>query len=380
MRAQDSNKPTLPILINTRCQTAPLSGVQRYAGELQRRIGSGLQSVAPPRPMQGVRGHLWEQLVLPRIARDAFLWSPGNSGPLTVRRQVLTIHDVASLEHPEWYSTPFAMWYRWMTLKLVHRVQRVITVSEFSKRRLVALSGVEESRVVVIPPGVNEDFHRRPSSEIEQVKRSLKIPSAHYVLSLGVREPRKNLRQLLVAWASCSPNLPDDVWLVVAGPGGSKRVFSDCGLGFVPSRVHFTGFVPDCDLPALYSGAVALVYVSLYEGFGLPALEAMACGTVPIISENAALPEVVGTAGLFVRPSDSEAIAACIKRIVREDGLRCKLQIAGVRHSVEFSWERTANLTWKILKDEALRCETRARSTTRDARLMSTADVDSNLG
>jgi glycosyltransferase involved in cell wall biosynthesis len=329
--------------------------------------------------MQGVKGHLWEQLVLPRIAGDGFLWSPANSGPLTVTRQVLTIHDVASLDHPEWYSKPFALWYRWLTSKLVHRVRRVITVSEFSKQRLIALSGIEESRVVVIPPGVNRYFYRRPTREIEQVRRSLRIPAARYVLSLGVREPRKNLHHLLVAWASCVSDLPDDVWLVIAGAGGSRRVFSDYRLGFVPSRVHFTGFVPDGDLPALYSGAVALVYVSLYEGFGLPALEAMACGTVPIVSDNAAIPEVVGSAGLLVSPSDKEAIAAGIKRIVREGGLRCKLQVAGVRRSAKFSWERSADLTWKIVKGEALGYEAPADSADRDARMINTAGVESNL-
>ena len=104
--------------------------------------------------MQGVKGHLWEQVVLPTVVRDGLLWSPANSGPLTVRRQVLTVHDVASIEHPEWYNRAFAAWYCWMTPKLVYRVQRVITISEFSKQRLLAHTGLDESRVVVIPVGV----------------------------------------------------------------------------------------------------------------------------------------------------------------------------------------------------------------------------------
>jgi glycosyltransferase involved in cell wall biosynthesis len=343
-----------PLFINTRSQTAGVSGVQRYAVELQRRLGSSLRPVAPWRSMQGAKGHLWEQMVLPRVVRNGLLWSPANSGPLAVRRQVLTVHDVASIEHPEWYSRAFAAWYRWMTPKLVHRVQRVITVSEFSKQRLLALAAVDESQVVVIPEGVDGRFYPRPAHEVERVRQALSIPSLCYVLSVSTLEPRKNLRRLLAAWASCVPDLPDELWLVIAGPKGASRVFSRPEFGSVPRRVHFTGFVADGDLPALYSGAVALAYVSLYEGFGLPVLEAMACGTIPVASDNTALPEVVGQAGLLVNPFDSEAIAAGIKRVVQDAGLRQELKMRAKERSEEFSWERAAGQTWDVISAEAL--------------------------
>ena len=304
--------------------------------------------------MQGVKGHLWEQAVLPTVVRNGLLWSPANSGPLAVRRQVLTVHDVASIEHPEWYSPAFAAWYRWMTPKLVHRVQRVITVSEFSKQRLLALAAVDESHIVVIPEGVDGRFYPRPSEEVERARQVLKIPSPYYVLSVSTLEPRKNLHRLLSAWASCLPDLPDEIWLVIAGPDGASRVFSHTEFGSAPPRVHFTGFVADCDLPALYSGALALAYVSLYEGFGLPALEAMACGTIPVVSNNTALPEVVGQAGLLVNPFDSEAIAAGIKRVVQDPGLRQELKLRAIKRSGEFSWQRAADLTWNVISGEDL--------------------------
>jgi glycosyltransferase involved in cell wall biosynthesis len=303
--------------------------------------------------MQGVKGHLWEQAVLPTVVRKGLLWSPANSGPLTVRRQVLTVHDVASIEHPEWYNRAFAAWYRWMTPKLVHRVQRVITVSEFSKRRILELTGIDESRVVVIPVGVDARFCPRPSQEVERARQALKIPSPHYVLSVSTLEPRKNLQRLLSAWASCASDIPDDLWLVIAGADGAGRVFSCPEISSVPPRVRITGFVADRDLPALYSGALALAYVSLYEGFGLPALEAMACGTIPLVASNTALPEVVGDAGLLVNPFDSEAIAAGLKRIVEESDLRDYLKIRAIERSKHFSWERTADLTWNVLHAEA---------------------------
>lgn len=345
---------SLPIFINTRARTAGLSGVQRYTIELQRRMGNRLRPVAPWQPMQGIKGHLWEQVVLPAVVRKGLLWSPANSGPLSVRAQVLTVHDVASLEHPEWYSPAFAAWYRWMTPKLVHRVRRVITVSEFSKQRLLALTAVDESQVVVIPGGVDSRFYPRPAKEVERVRRQLNIPSPFYVLSLGALEPRKNLRRLLAAWASCARRLPDDIWLVIAGSKGASQVFSHLDLGSSAPRVHMTGFVADCDLPALYSGALALAYVSTYEGFGLPALEAMACAAVPLAANNTALPEVVGDAGLLVNPFDSEAISAGIESLVQDCALRQELKARALKRGREFSWERAAALTWSILRAEAL--------------------------
>jgi glycosyltransferase involved in cell wall biosynthesis len=359
----------LPIFINTRSHTAGLSGVQRYAVELLRRIGSRLTSVAPWRAMQGVKGHLWEQTVLPSLVRNGLLWSPANSGPLAVSRQVLTVHDVASLDHPEWYSPTFAAWYRWMTPRLVRRVRRVITLSEFSKKRLLALTSIDESSVVVIGNGADGRFCPRSTQEVERVRQSLNIPSPYYVLSLGTLEPRKNLRRLLAAWASCILDLPDEVWLVIAGASGSSRVFSCPDLGSLPPRVHITGFVADCDLPALYSGALALAYVSLYEGFGLPALEAMACGTIPVVANNTALPEVIGDAGLLVNPFDSDAIAAGIKRVVQDPGLRQELKLRAIKRSGEFSWERAADLTWDVISGEALESGSRTYAKDRNPKV-----------
>lgn len=366
---------SLPIFVNTRSQTAGLSGVQRYAVELQRRIGSSLRAIAPRRPLQGVKGHLWEQTVLPTLVRDGILWSPANSGPLAVRRQVLTVHDVASLDHPEWFSPVFAAWYRWMTPRLVCRVQRVITLSEFSKQRLLALTAIDESRVVVIPGAADDRFCPRSTQEVKRVRDSLSIRSPYYVLSLGTLESRKNLRRLLAAWASCVRDLPGEIWLVIAGSGGTSRVFSCPEFGPPPPRVHFTGFVADCDLPALYSGALALAYVSLYEGFGLPALEAMACGTIPVVSNNTALPEVIGKAGLLVNPFDSEAIAAGIKRIIQDLGLRQELEIQAIKRSGEFSWQRAADLTWDVLSGEDLASRSGTYAKSRDAKVVEARSV-----
>ena len=353
LTARTTTSAGIPVFINTRSQSAGFSGVQRYAIELQRRIGDRVTAVAPRKPMHGLKGHMWEQTYLPTIVRGGLLWSPANSGPLAVKKQVVNVHDVASIDHPEWYSPAFGTWYRWMTPMLIRRAQRVLTLSDFSKQRLLALSRVDESHVVVIPPGVDRRFRPQPGREIERVKAALRIPSSNYILSVGTLEPRKNLQRLLSAWASCVSEVPDDITLVIAGLGGSSRVFSSAQLGAIGPRVHVTGFVSDGDLPALYSGALAFAYVSLYEGFGLPALEAMACGTVPIAAMNTALPEVIGDAGLLIDPFSSEAIAAALKRIISEPELRDRLRTRAIERSRQFSWERTADLTWSVIESVA---------------------------
>lgn len=345
------NSANSQVFINMRSQTAGLHGVQRYTAELQQRLADRVITVAPGKPMQGVRGHLWEQAVLPRIVGKGLLWSPANTGPLRLANQVLTIHDVASLEHPEWFNAVFAIWYRWLTPELLKRVRRVITVSRFSRERLLTLCNIDESKIVVIPEGVDGRFRPRCAGEIARVRRDLGIPSPHYVLSLAALEPRKNLRRLLAAWSCCLARLPEEIWLVLAGASAPSNVFSGVEVADIPPRVHFVGFVADDHLPALYSGALALVYVSIYEGFGLPALEAMASGTVPIVAGNTSLPEVVGDAGLRVNPYDAEEIAAAIERVVDDSDLRETLEARAVRHSRQFSWECAANLTWGVLSE-----------------------------
>jgi glycosyltransferase involved in cell wall biosynthesis len=341
------------ILINVRSQSAPLTGVQRYVREMCEQLAASVEEVGPHRHLAGVTGHLWEQSILPGRVRGSLLWSPANTGPLRVRNQVVTIHDLATLDHPEWFSPRFAAWYRWLIPRLVRTVRRVITVSQFSKARLLELTGIDEARIVVVPNGVNKRFFPRSADEIERVRRSLQIPTQRYVLSLGSIEPRKNLATLLQAWSRCHDRLENDITLVIAGARGETHVFRNAGLSEVPERVHFTGFVPDDALPALYGGALALIYPSIYEGFGLPVAEAMATGTVAIVANNTSLPEVVGDSGVKVDPKDADEIADALLTICGNESLCAALRERAIRESARFDWETSARLSLNVLGEAA---------------------------
>jgi glycosyltransferase involved in cell wall biosynthesis len=325
-----------------------MSGVQRYTDELCKRLDGRIERVSPGRPMHGPVGHLWEQLCLPRLAAGRVLWSPANAGPVSLERQVVTFHDIAVLDHPEWFGKRFAAWYRWLVPRLARRVKRIVAVSEFTKGRLVDALGVDASKITVIPNGVDERF-RYTSRECCDLSRLLPVPRSAYVLCVGSLEPRKNLARLLEAWSRCVDSIPPSVWLVISGIKGASQVFRNTPAMSLPRRVYLTGYVPESELPALYRGALTLVYPSVYEGFGLPALEAMASGVPPIVGNNTSLPEIVSDAGLCIDPHNADAIADAIIRMVNDVELRQEFSRRSLARGRLFDWNQTARDTWNVL-------------------------------
>lgn len=342
-----------PICVNTRILGGHLTGVQRYLLSIFEYLPGSIHRIGPERPAHGVRGHAWEQFALPAKVRGEVLWSPSNTGPLAVTRQVLTVHDLVPIDHPEFLNPRFAAWYQFLLPKLVRRVRHIIAISEFTKQRLMDAFGVSEQRITVIWNGVDERFRPQPLELIAAAIEELGIPSSRYLFALGSLEPRKNLRRLLEAWARIVHQLPDDVWLVLAGARGKSIVFDGMSFEPLPPRVHLTGHVPDQLLPALYSGAIAALYVSVYEGFGLPPLEAMACGTPALTGDQTALPEVVGNAALTVDPYDVGAIGAGLQSLVTDDVLRQDLRERGLQRATRFHWKDTADRTWHVLEEVA---------------------------
>jgi glycosyltransferase involved in cell wall biosynthesis len=266
---------------------------------------------------------------------------------------VATIHDL-SFEHLR------ATFKRrsWMQLRLTvrrtaRRAREIVTLSEFSRRDLVATYGLPPERVTVTPAAAAPRFRPAPAEEIQRVRQLYNISRA-YVLAVGSIQPRKNLARLFAAYANLrrargGDKLPQ---LVVVGKRAwlyeeTLRAARECGIG---SEVIFTGYAPEADLPALYSGALCFVYPSYFEGFGLPPLEAMACGAPVVAADRTSLPEVVGDAGLLVNPFDVEEIAGAIGRLIDDAHLRDSLRARGLARAARFDWRDTARRTLEVYK------------------------------
>lgn len=339
--------------VNTRVLHGPPTGVQRYISEmLAAWPGPAPEPITPSAALaRGLAGHAWEQCVLPaRLPRGELLWSPVHSGPLACRNQVVTVHDVVPLDHPEWLNRQFARWYRFMLPRLARRARHLIAISEFTKQRLMATCRLPAEHITVIANGVSDHFRPAEAAEIERVRTKLLPERQRYVLAVGSLEPRKNLARLLAAWQHALPNLPGDIALVIAGAPGEPGVFGDTGLQSWPERVVAAGHVDDADLPGLYSGAEWCICASLYEGFGLPALEAMACGTPVIVSNIPAFREVVADAGLGIEPLETASIAGQLERALASRSLREKMANMALARSEGFSWQCTAQATSELLK------------------------------
>ena len=340
------------MMLNARILQQPLTGVGRYLSEvLDAWPGETPMRIDPPRwAVRGVKGHAWEQLVLPARVGRGLLWSPVHSGPLAVARQVVTVHDLVPLDHPEWLNRGFARWYRFMLPRLVRRARHVIAISDFTRRRLLETTGLSEDRVTVIPNGVSARFRPPPPVERRQMRQGLGLADTRYLLSVGTLEPRKNLPGLLRAWRLALPRLPDDLELVIAGAPGRASVFAETKMEELPPRVRLAGRVSDEMLPSLYAEAEWFVYLSLYEGFGLPPLEAMACGTPVIVSDIPVFREVVGDAAVTVAPRDEAALADVLQQAVADSKLRRTLAERGPRHAAKFDWRETARRTGEVLQ------------------------------
>src|SRR4029077_7784571 len=175
---------TLETCVNLRTLGYHITGVQRYLLSLLPHLPPELSSVKPAQALQGIKGHLWEQLYLPTQLKHRLLWSPGNTGPLGVSRQVLTVHDAAPLEHPEWFERKFALWYSALLPRLIRKVRAIITVSHFSKDRIVRLTGTEQDHIDVIYNGVDQRFRPLDPRTFEQVSINFKLDRP-YILYVG---------------------------------------------------------------------------------------------------------------------------------------------------------------------------------------------------
>jgi glycosyltransferase involved in cell wall biosynthesis len=338
------------IFVNGRFRSHKITGVQRVAHEITARLGSAVTVCQPKEKLQGWKGHLWEQTVLPFESRGGVLWSPCAAGPIAAPNHVVTFHDLFPLDSPAWYGKAYAGWYRASMQRLATTAAHIIAVSEYTKARLIQRLGVLASKITVIHNGVDRKLFEAEPEVALAASSFLRLPSPSYLLCVGSLEPRKNLARLMAAWQRVAPELPPDLWLVVAG-AGDKNVYKESCLEQLPARVFFTGYVPDGQMKGLYAGSTGFVFPSLAEGFGLPPLEAMACGVPVLTSRATSLPEVCSSAALYLDPTDVSDMSRAIKLLVSDASLRERLSVLGREQAARFTWERAAERTLSVLRN-----------------------------
>jgi glycosyltransferase involved in cell wall biosynthesis len=329
----------MQLAVNARVTAFAMGGQMRVAAEIIKRLGP-VRQLAPKARLEGAKGHGWEQFALPWLSAGDLLWSPSATGPLAKANQVVTLHDVAFFDVPEFFSASFGRFYRLLTPALARRARHVVTVSEFSRRRIIALMGVAPEDVSVIGNGVTALFRPYAPADIDATRAALDLP-ARYLLLQATADRRKNLPRMLAVWREISRELPQDLWLVVSGKLTGAHVFGDITLDDAP-RTRALGFVDDAHMGPLMAGAEAFLFPSLYEGFGLPIVEAFACGAPVLTSAATATAEVAGDAALLVDPRSERAIADGVKALVGDAALRGRLAEAGLARARLFSWDDAA--------------------------------------
>ncbi len=298
---------------------------------------------------------LWMQLALPRGLRNLQLdlcHYPNSLGPLlNPGPYVVTIHDMTLSLLPQHHKLRTQLVVRPLIPLVARRAQRVITVSEHARQDVIRLLGIPPERVVCIPEAAAALFQPAPVAEQQRVRARYRLERP-YLLYVGTLEPRKNLVRLIQAWHHLRQRGEIEHGLVLTGARGWKdqAIFDTVRTLGCADEVVFTGYVPRADLPALYSGAALFAFPSLYEGFGLPVVEAMACGTPVLISTAPALAEVAGDAALQVDPTSVSAIAAGLGRILNDPALREDLRARGLRRSSAYSWQSAAQQTLEIYR------------------------------
>lgn len=261
---------------------------------------------------------------------------------------VVSVHDVSFLEHPE-YFTPFrALQLRFTVHRTVKAAARVLTPSEFSKRRILDAYGLADEKVMVMPNGVCSSFRpisREVAQKWAQSSLGLSVP---FVLTVGDLQPRKNHATLIRAFEELVrtyPQLPHHLVIVGKETWYAPTVRAAAKKSSVADRIHFTGFVPDDDLLKLYGACDVFVYPSFYEGFGLPILEAMACGRAVACSNTSAMPEVADSAALLFDPHSAGDILLSMRDLLLNPELRARMERLGAQRAPMFSWEKTAAKT-----------------------------------
>lgn len=302
------------------------------------------RGLAPPIDL--LSGHRFDVVWFPNFVR----W------PVWSRRTktIVTIYDLSFIEHSEYTSPRNLSYMRKFVPASLKKADRIVTISEYSKQQIVDFYKIDPAKVSIVYPAVDhQEYRQRTSVEISKVVKKYKLPTS-YLLFVGTLEPRKNIAGLLDAYAGLPAELKQKYGLVLAG---GKGWLDESLLAKIRScqqagdTILKLGYVPDEDLPVLYSGASLMVYPSSYEGFGMPPLEAMACGVPVITSDNSSLPEVVGQAGLMVKATDTKAMSDSMVKVLNNPKIANAMRQAGLIQSKKFSWQDSAKRMLAVIEE-----------------------------
>ncbi|NIZ18616.1 glycosyltransferase family 4 protein [Entomospira culicis] len=347
----------MKIIVNARFLCTRATGVQRFAFEISRylkRLDHSIEFLCPHNIQQDAwadelgakvighfQGHLWEQIDLFRYLKrqpNAILFSPGNTGPLFVKQQLLVLHDVAFLTNPQAFNWKFRLYYRFLIKRLSKNVAKITTVSDFSRQEILSFYPHVQEKIHVVYNGITR-FPRNLSQYVGKP----------YFLVVGSFDPRKNIPFIIETYRK----LPEENRPRLKIVGGFGKTFKKENFGTIPSDVEFVGQAGDDTLARLYSNATALLFPSIYEGFGLPPVEAMSFGTPCLVSDIPVLHEVLKDAALFLPINNEELWIDALIQIQQDKELRNSLKERGLLQSQKFSWEVSANQIYQHLKEIA---------------------------
>ena len=343
-----------PVFVNARFLTQPITGTQRYAIEICRglkQIRPDVVLVAPDNIMHKDlaqeldvqivgkvrKGIIWEQVELPFLLRrrgNPLLLNLCNLAPIAYHNNIVTILDLSFKLHPEWFSRQFALLYNFFIPRELARARRVITISDNSRRDIVQHYGFPLSKIDIVYPSVPKVFIKASTQKQSNAYGS-------YILAVSSIDPRKNFAGLIKAFKAGS--FGKTKLLIV---GSEHKVFADNNIkGLVAGdpKIVFTGYVSDIDLIGLYQNAVVFAYPSFFEGFGIPPLEAMACGCPTLVSGTTSLPEVCGDASLYVDPYDVDSIREGLMRLVNDEQMRQDLIVLGYERLSHFELNQSVS-------------------------------------